>query len=204
MFSLICVWINSWINNREAGDLRRYGAHCDVIVMWRAHDCAKSNSLMYVSTGTPWADPQSENKHSFKAFSCCRFRVCSSNDITQNGRRDPGMKYRDTLSKCLDISHRDLVTALSAIARQIFRNIKFKVSPYHCRIHFSVAQVRTVWVTAFPERLAGTRCRSYVATEHPWYDGSPGRDVRHPRTDSVRGDALPRCCGNDGNCDEAR
>ena len=33
MFSLICVWINGWINNREAGDLRRYRAHSDVIVM---------------------------------------------------------------------------------------------------------------------------------------------------------------------------
>ena len=33
MFSLICVWINDWVNNREAGDLRRYRAHCDVTVM---------------------------------------------------------------------------------------------------------------------------------------------------------------------------
>ena len=33
MFSLICVWINSWVNNREAGDLRRHRAHYDVIVM---------------------------------------------------------------------------------------------------------------------------------------------------------------------------
>ena len=33
MFSLICVWINSWVNNREAGDLRRYRAHFDVTVM---------------------------------------------------------------------------------------------------------------------------------------------------------------------------
>ena len=32
-FSLICVWINGWVNNREAGDLRRYRAHYDVIVM---------------------------------------------------------------------------------------------------------------------------------------------------------------------------
>ena len=30
---LICVWINDWINNREPGDLRRYRAHSDVIVM---------------------------------------------------------------------------------------------------------------------------------------------------------------------------
>ena len=28
MFSLICDWINSWVNNSEAGDLKRHGAHC--------------------------------------------------------------------------------------------------------------------------------------------------------------------------------
>ena len=33
MFSLICVWINGWVNNLEAGDLRRYCAHYDVSVM---------------------------------------------------------------------------------------------------------------------------------------------------------------------------
>ena len=33
MFSLTCVWINRWINNREAGDLRRHRVHHDVIVM---------------------------------------------------------------------------------------------------------------------------------------------------------------------------
>ena len=34
MFSLICVWINGWENNRGAGDLRRYRAHYDVIVRY--------------------------------------------------------------------------------------------------------------------------------------------------------------------------
>ena len=33
MLSLICVWINGWVNNREAGDLRRHCAHYDVTVM---------------------------------------------------------------------------------------------------------------------------------------------------------------------------
>ena len=33
MFSLICAWINDRVNNREAGDLRRYRGHNDVIVM---------------------------------------------------------------------------------------------------------------------------------------------------------------------------
>ena len=34
MFSLIYAWINSWVNNREAGDLRRHRAHYNVIVMF--------------------------------------------------------------------------------------------------------------------------------------------------------------------------
>ena len=33
MSTLICARINDWINNRKAGDLRRYRAHYDVIVM---------------------------------------------------------------------------------------------------------------------------------------------------------------------------
>ena len=33
MFSLICAWINGWVNSREAGDLRRNRAHHDFTVM---------------------------------------------------------------------------------------------------------------------------------------------------------------------------
>ena len=33
MFTLICARINGWVNNGEAGDLRRYLAHSDAIVM---------------------------------------------------------------------------------------------------------------------------------------------------------------------------
>ena len=32
MFSLICAWINGWVNDREAGDLRRNCAHYDITV----------------------------------------------------------------------------------------------------------------------------------------------------------------------------
>ena len=38
MFSLACVWINGWTNNREAGDLRHHRAHYIVIVMRRSRD----------------------------------------------------------------------------------------------------------------------------------------------------------------------
>ena len=36
MFSLICAWINGWLNNGDAGDLRRHQVHYDVIVMKQA------------------------------------------------------------------------------------------------------------------------------------------------------------------------
>ena len=35
MFSFICTRINGWVNNCEAGDLRRHRAHYDVTVMIR-------------------------------------------------------------------------------------------------------------------------------------------------------------------------
>ena len=45
MFSLICARINGWVNNREAGDLIRYRAHYNVILIiwvkyknWLAHN----------------------------------------------------------------------------------------------------------------------------------------------------------------------
>ena len=34
MISLISAWTGSWVNNQDAGDLRRHHAHNDVTVMW--------------------------------------------------------------------------------------------------------------------------------------------------------------------------
>ena len=48
MFSLICAWINGWVYNREAGDIRRHRAHYDVIVM-KSHD-----SLYLALMGDLW------------------------------------------------------------------------------------------------------------------------------------------------------
>ena len=44
MFTLICARMNGWVNNREAGDLRRYHTHYDVIVMYWWHD-ARSHGI---------------------------------------------------------------------------------------------------------------------------------------------------------------
>ena len=45
MFSLVCAWINDWVNKREAGDLRRHRAHYDVTVMFSYLLMARINSL---------------------------------------------------------------------------------------------------------------------------------------------------------------
>ena len=46
MFSLICAWINGWVNTPEASDLGRHRAHYDVILMarsWESISHAKSS-----------------------------------------------------------------------------------------------------------------------------------------------------------------
>ena len=39
MLSLTCAWINDWVNNHKAGDLRRHRCHYDVIVMSTCSCC---------------------------------------------------------------------------------------------------------------------------------------------------------------------
>ena len=49
IFCLICVWMNGWVNNGKAGDLRRYRAHYNVIVMMWCYDIqsASNNEFMW-------------------------------------------------------------------------------------------------------------------------------------------------------------
>ena len=56
MFSLICVWINGWVNNGEAGELRRNHAHYDVITMlwWVGTVCYASLWFVKVYNGLLW------------------------------------------------------------------------------------------------------------------------------------------------------
>ena len=43
VFPVICAWINGWVNNRKAGDLRRHCGHYDVVVMSQ-HNLGTPNS----------------------------------------------------------------------------------------------------------------------------------------------------------------
>ena len=66
MCSLISIWINGWVNNREAGDLRRYRAHYDVIVM------LKFPVLGYKLC---WHDPQIQHAGASKDKQIVQIRI---------------------------------------------------------------------------------------------------------------------------------
>ena len=68
IFSLICVWINGWVNNHEAGDLRRYRAHHDVTVFWWSHDVEMLSASLVHCEGNPrkMAPPMPLNHHYFR------------------------------------------------------------------------------------------------------------------------------------------
>ena len=58
MFTLICARINDWVNNREAGDLRRYRTHYDVIVMslWPS-DSYLRQAIIWTNAGISLTKP---------------------------------------------------------------------------------------------------------------------------------------------------
>ena len=65
MFSLICVWINGWVNNREAGVFWRHRAHYDVTLMGITDVLATQRSrasativLTSFSRNIPWSAPE--------------------------------------------------------------------------------------------------------------------------------------------------
>ena len=60
MFSLIYARINGWVKNGEAGDLRRYRVHYDVIVilvLGHAHRSTTAQDFVGVMSGVPLALP---------------------------------------------------------------------------------------------------------------------------------------------------
>ena len=62
IFHLICAWINGWVNNGEAGDLRRHRAHYDITVRMIANAwlvwgcCPQIRSSWHVLSYKTWLD----------------------------------------------------------------------------------------------------------------------------------------------------
>ena len=70
MISLICVLINDWVNNREAGDLRRYRAHYDVIVMTSIRGWTRKRHPIACPTGI-----QEKSYHAITALHCITYNT---------------------------------------------------------------------------------------------------------------------------------
>ena len=69
MFSLICTWIKGWINNREAGDLRRHRAHYDYDVIVMNHRRLRISALQFIEYG------HNDHLRYFKGRSKFPFRI---------------------------------------------------------------------------------------------------------------------------------
>ena len=78
MFSLLCTWINAWVNNRETGYLRRHRAHYDVILIgsWPHLQCI--NTQIY-DTGTtlPISDMKMQRRLVNVQSRNCVYSICS-------------------------------------------------------------------------------------------------------------------------------
>ena len=71
MFSLICARINSWVNNAEAGDLRRHSGHYDVIIMDDAETSFNLLRKLYCAVDTPCPNLQPpENSWHLRSSPC--------------------------------------------------------------------------------------------------------------------------------------
>ena len=78
IFSLVCARINDWVNNREAGDLRRHRGHYDVNAYSR-HESGNYCAQMYLSTrlclgikAQCWLDHRSFLKNGRWDLATCR------------------------------------------------------------------------------------------------------------------------------------
>ena len=77
MFSLICVWINDWVNNREVGELRRHRGHYDVTVMRRNSFIVVRwlTVLIHHMTYLPLLSNQSTAKYNRTRMIYCRLSI---------------------------------------------------------------------------------------------------------------------------------
>ena len=70
MFSLICAWISAWLNNHEAGDLRRHRAHYDVTVVHQVDCMITNHATDQVTLQHRW--------HNYTSSALMKFSSCLS------------------------------------------------------------------------------------------------------------------------------
>ena len=71
MFFFVCAWINGWVNNRGAGDLRRHRAHYDDIVMINTCLTMTVNTMLLPGTHT-YCKPLQDRWPGMKIYMCIK------------------------------------------------------------------------------------------------------------------------------------
>ena len=89
-FSLICTWTKGWVNSRDAGDLRYYRAHYDVIVMHQETIVLKTTFVIQIPIKFRFALIKLSNRkitakfctrHNSHAVAVCNNMLMSRNHI---------------------------------------------------------------------------------------------------------------------------
>ena len=130
VFSWIWVWINGWVNSREAGDLRRHRAHYDDtamthVTLWRGNDIRLTGPFWRESNGHQWVTVTKEQwfralmSSLFLARTSCRMNILVAGNKLQSldlliGRQDRNssnghqddIPYCDIFRKCNGIIDR--------------------------------------------------------------------------------------------------
>ena len=106
MFSLVCTWINVWVNNRESGDLR-HRSHYDVNVMLFWADCQtrKRPQLSERTEYTPICTSRSTNLASWPGQSS----ISNSKVICSYCRVEPEINWHHFASICKCIFWNEIV-----------------------------------------------------------------------------------------------
>ena len=108
MSSLICAWINGWVNNREAGDLRRHRTHYDVSVMYHpdvAISIAKLGTcLIMMMTCRPLSKPMMTSYGNAFRILALWENPTGTDDFPHKGSivRDFDAFFYVSLDKCLN------------------------------------------------------------------------------------------------------
>ena len=80
MFSLICTWINGWVNNREAGDLRHHRTlwrHCNEKALKLSVRESNTPRVLNVNVSAKCVLSPPEHLHTFKK-NFHRLKLCTA------------------------------------------------------------------------------------------------------------------------------
>ena len=101
MFSLFCARINGWVNNREAGDLRRHHAHYDVIVMVFTQNTLDVSRLLFPKS-LKWSTSADSHCWGYHIEPC---RVIKSLQLIKYFSRSALWSLNE-LQSCRDLTYR--------------------------------------------------------------------------------------------------